>query len=327
MVEIQVESSALPPRVSVAMCTYNGAAYLEDQLTSIARQTLLPCELVVCDDRSTDATVEMLEDFVAKAPFPVRIIVNEANLGTTRNFEKALRLCTGEFLALCDQDDAWVPEKLQKLAGMLQADPGAGGAFSDAALFDGAAQIQGDSLWQRFHFGTAKQEKFRRDPVPILLMHDIVTGATLMIRRSVLDEFEHIPNCWLQDGWLTWVIVLSGKMLLTAEKLTHYRLHASQQVGTGRMGLAERIKSIRRAERARYLNLVKQCEAVLGYIAQHRPAASDIARELAAKAAFLRRRAKLDSGMAGKVWFIATNIGNYGRYARGARSMRKDLVL
>ena len=87
------------------MGTYNGGPYLREQLDSIAAQTHLPDELVVCDDDSTDRTVAILEDFAATAPFPVRVYVNPKNLGTAKNFERAIGLATGEVIALADQDD------------------------------------------------------------------------------------------------------------------------------------------------------------------------------------------------------------------------------
>ena len=96
--------------ISVAMCTYNGDKYLWEQLQSIASQTRFPHELVICDDRFTDSTTDIIRDFTGSAPFPVRLHINPANLGAaakgiTRNFEQASRLCTGDLIAFCDQDD------------------------------------------------------------------------------------------------------------------------------------------------------------------------------------------------------------------------------
>ncbi|MBC7931137.1 MAG: glycosyltransferase, partial [Rubrivivax sp.] len=96
-------------RLSIAMCTYDGGRYLAEQLASIAAQTRAPDELVVCDDRSRDETTSIVRRFAETAPFPVRLYVNEQNLGSTRNFEKAIGLCEGELIALSDQDDVWLP--------------------------------------------------------------------------------------------------------------------------------------------------------------------------------------------------------------------------
>src|SRR6266851_3311364 len=100
--------------ISIAMCTYNGERFLQQQLDSIAQQTLLPAELVVCDDGSTDRTIEILEDFASSAPFAVRIHRNETNLGYRANFMKCAMFCSGDFIAFCDQDDVWRPDKLAR---------------------------------------------------------------------------------------------------------------------------------------------------------------------------------------------------------------------
>ena len=98
--------------ISVAMATYNGGRYLREQLHSICRQSLLPTELVVCDDGSSDDTVEILRAFAADAPFKVIIDAHGQRLGFTPNFLRAIGLCTGEIVALCDQDDVWDERKL-----------------------------------------------------------------------------------------------------------------------------------------------------------------------------------------------------------------------
>src|SRR5215207_2518174 len=100
-------------RISIALCTYNGEQYLQQQLDSFVAQSRPPDELVVCDDRSTDRTVPIVEDFAKRAPFRVELVINETNLGSTRNFEKAIGLCTGDIIFLADQDDVWLPEKLR----------------------------------------------------------------------------------------------------------------------------------------------------------------------------------------------------------------------
>jgi glycosyltransferase involved in cell wall biosynthesis len=105
--------------ISIAMATYNGAKYLQEQLDSFLSQTRRPDELVVCDDDSTDATLDILDAFRRQAPFPVRIFRNETTLGYYRNFEKALSLCEGDIIFLSDQDDVWFSNKIAEMARIL----------------------------------------------------------------------------------------------------------------------------------------------------------------------------------------------------------------
>jgi glycosyltransferase involved in cell wall biosynthesis len=107
-------------RISAAMATYNGAKYLGAQLASLAAQEHLLTELIVCDDGSSDTTVALLRTFAETAPFPVHIYENERNLGYSENFLKAAKLCMGDWVAFCDQDDVWLPNKLSDAADAIE---------------------------------------------------------------------------------------------------------------------------------------------------------------------------------------------------------------
>ena len=98
--------------VSIAIATCNGARHIDEQLRSLAMQQLLPDELVVTDDASTDDTVARIETFAANAPFPVRLYRNPERLGYRANFMQAAELCRAEIISFCDQDDVWEPHKL-----------------------------------------------------------------------------------------------------------------------------------------------------------------------------------------------------------------------
>ena len=123
-----------PLRISIAMATYNGAKYLEEQLASFVVQSQLPYELVVCDDGSADATLEILHRFAHSAPFPVRIVCNEKRLGYDDNFLKAASFCEGDWIAFSDQDDVWLPDKLRQIGKTISS-------FQDVALVIHAADI------------------------------------------------------------------------------------------------------------------------------------------------------------------------------------------
>ena len=123
-------------RLSIAMCTYNGGSSLREQLTSVLTQGRLPDELVICDDGSTDCTVEIVREFQAAAPFEVQLIVNDKKLGSTKNFEKCIQLCKGDIIVLSDQDDSWQPDRLRLSEEVFLARPDAGAVFSDALIVD-----------------------------------------------------------------------------------------------------------------------------------------------------------------------------------------------
>ncbi len=219
------------------MCTYNGAKYLEEQLESIAHQSRQIDELVVCDDRSTDGTVGVLEKFAATAPFPVRIYTNEVNLGSTRNFDKCMGLCRGEILLLSDQDDIWMYDKVQRQLEYFGEHPGHEAVFSDAYLIDDSGKRLDHMLWDNIGFNHEKQAKWKAGKAKDLLFDGyIVTGATLAVRKRVLSFLSPFPvhlGPYIHDAWIALVLSLSDKIGFIASPLLSYRVHPNQQVGFG----------------------------------------------------------------------------------------------
>jgi glycosyltransferase involved in cell wall biosynthesis len=219
------------PRISVAMCTRNGSRYLETQLRSIASQSLLPYELIVCDDGSTDRTHSQVQDFITTATFPVRFYPNAEPLGPAKNFEKAIRLCKGEVIVLADQDDEWKPEKLEKLCRVFESDADAIYAFSDAELVDDEGKRLGQTLWDAV--GLRKNlEQFSGDgQLEMLLRHNIITGAAMAFRTSFRDIALPIAPGWMHDYWLVLVASLISSGVPVPEPLFMYRQHATQFCG------------------------------------------------------------------------------------------------
>lgn len=136
--------------ISVAMATYEGGRFINDQLSSIAAQTVLPHEVVIFDDGSTDNTVDIVRGFASSAPFEVRFVVNERRLGITRNFESAIYACKGGIVFLCDQDDVWYPEKVEKTLACFRRSEAVGVVCSDADVSTrpcGRSARYSGSLW------------------------------------------------------------------------------------------------------------------------------------------------------------------------------------
>ena len=321
-------TQASTPRISVAMCTYNGGRYLEKQLESIARQTQLPCELIVCDDHSTDDTMAILKRFHAEAPFPVHVVQNGLRLGSTRNFDQAIGLSRGEFIALCDQDDRWLPEKLEKLCGALCENPFLGGVFSDAALIDGDDRPIGRSLFQRHRFTPAKQRSFIACPTATLLKHDVVTGATLMFRAVIRRYCSPIPASWVHDGWLAWMLALHSRLTLIPEPLIEYRVHAGQQLGVSNSQEAQGAARRSETRRQHYARVAHQFEDLLQRVlAEGWNRHDGLVIQLREKIAFLKRQSTLSPSMGVRMVQMVAQLPRYVHYARGLGSLRQDFLL
>lgn len=223
------------PVISVAMCTYNGERYLSEQLESIAEQTLLPDELVVCDDESTDATLEILEAFSRKADFPVRIDRNAKKLGVTRNFEKALSLCRGRYIFLADQDDIWLKNKIRSLIDIIGRHEINGDTvrpalvFSDLEVVDANLKLLRPSFFRSmgFHSGMLA--------FPSLLMENAVTGCASVMNRKLLDFVLPIPGdveiIGMHDWWIALCAAATVDIVYHETALAKYRQHSSNAVG------------------------------------------------------------------------------------------------
>lgn len=221
-------------KISVAMCTYNGARYLREQLDSITAQTRLPDELVVCDDNSTDATNAIVANFAAAATFPVRHHVNEQNLGSTKNFERAISFCSGDIVALADQDDLWLSHKLDAIDKLFSENPDTGLVFSDAEIVDDQSHSLGTSMWKRNGFDRAKMKLISENRAfDVLLPGWIVTGSTMAFRNKFSDLFIPIPEGLplIHDGWIALIIAAVAKIRWIDEPLIKYRQHPDQQIG------------------------------------------------------------------------------------------------
>jgi glycosyltransferase involved in cell wall biosynthesis len=290
-------------------------------------QSRLPCELIVCDDGSTDDTIAILKRFQADAPFPVQVIQNKLRLGSTRNFDQAIGLSRGEYIALCDQDDRWLPSKLERLSDVLLDNPFLGGIFSDANLIDADDKPVGISLFQRHKFTPAKRFSFLSSPTSTLLKHDVVTGATLMFRSSLRRYCSPIPLSWVHDGWLAWMIALHARLSLIPEPLIEYRLHAGQQLGVGNAGGSQ---GARRAEtrRQHYARVARQFEDLLTRVLDEGWNENDVlTAKIRQKISFLKRQSTLSPSLGVRMLQMLAQLPRYAHYARGLGSLRTDFLL
>ncbi len=310
--------------VSVAMATYNGAKHLRAQLDSIQSQTRLPDELVICDDCSLDSTVDLVTEFAKTATFQVLIVRNDARLGSTKNFEKAISLCTGDVIALCDQDDIWLPEKLERQCAMLERDPGLGGVFSDARLIDSQSQDTGKTLWQVNRFTHAGQMKIHNGD----MFSDAVTkwkalGCTMIFRASLVDKIIPIPERWDHDGWIAWIIAMYSRIDIIPEALICYRIHPTQSCGVAPLSLSDHLqdRTDMYAKKARLLSDL--CDRIR---AQHSPEAQCFLAKVEEMIEYLRFRSNLPENRMARVVQVMRNIANYRRFDSGWLSAFKDIT-
>lgn len=329
-------------RISVALCTYNGALYLPEQLKSLVEQQRPPDEVVICDDVSSDGTFALLEAFARSAPFPVRLERNAENLGYSRNFVKAVGLCSGDVIALCDQDDVWYGNKLLRLEEEFVSHPEMAGVFSDGDLMATDSRPLPGTLWGSFHFLPEDQRRIvGGEAVPVLLQRNVVTGMAFAFRSSSRSLLAHMPDHWPHDFWLALMLAAEGRLLPCPERLVAYRVHHQQQVGVP-ITRSEKIAFLRGRGVGAYLDLSRQrnlreygkdavqFEALLAR-AQKDPVLATawwlpMARE---KAEHMRRVVRqLETGRVRRWLSAVRHWRSYRRYApTGLLALARDLLL
>jgi glycosyltransferase involved in cell wall biosynthesis len=300
-------------------------------LRSIASQDLLPDELVVCDDRSSDATAQIVEQFVREAAFRVRLEVNPQRLGIARSFAKAISLCRGGLVVLADQDDIWLPNKLRRLVGALEENPAAGFAFSDAEMVDEEGRSLGLRLWEALRFSTACQKRCAEgDTFRVLLKRNVVTGATMAFRNQWRDLLLPVPDSWMHDGWIALLLSTVSGCVPIAEPLIKYRQHPAQHQGEKELTLLRQLMIARQQGRDYFRVSTQKYVDVLDRLAEHadRLADSMVFADLQAKVEHFRTRLWMRDGPA-RLSLVARELlaGRYQRYSLGWKSLAQDLFL
>lgn len=221
--------------VSIALCTYNGARFITEQLESICNQTVQPNEIVICDDLSTDETLSCIEE--VKNSYPAidwKIRRNTANLGYVKNFEQAVSLTTGDIIFLSDQDDVWLPEKVEKLVDYLKKEKEKELVFSNSLISSSTLQSYNQTMFERTEFTLQRMTSFKNGgSFKLLLSHFFVTGATVAFKSSLkkwILPFADVER-HIHDGWMAIVAGAMDKIGFVNESLVLYRQHEGQTMG------------------------------------------------------------------------------------------------
>jgi len=323
-------------RVSIALATYNGARFLQEQLDSFVNQTRQPDELVICDDGSIDETLEIAERFAAAAPFKVSVHLNPSNLGYSRNFQAAAARCTGDIVFFSDQDDVWFPAKIERALAELEAHPNIQVVVNDQILTDEALRHRGITK-----LGNLERLKRTSD--------GLIEGCCTAYRRPFGELLFPVPTAepdlvkeLSHDLWINELAIALRVRAVIREPLQFFRRHdstttnwlvsAPRPVGIGdlvktRLGRAPAEAWLRRTE---VLQLFEDClrsrrhaierkamgdvEAALNAIELER-------RSLKARSALVRLPAIRRPGPIRRLWMQ----GGYA-YFHGWKSALRDLV-
>jgi len=245
--------------VSVALCTHNGAEFVAEQVLSIVRQSDPPAELVVSDDASSDGTVEIIRRiFVENHVTKTRLVVmeNSEPLGVASNFEQAIVACSGDLIALSDQDDVWQPDRLRIAVSRFEASADLLLLNSDARLVDESGEPLGRTLFEALELTCGELSALTSARgFEALLRRNLITGATTMIHRNLVMRAAPFPIPWLHDEWMAIIASATGMTDLVVRELIDYRQHGRNQIGVQKLTPVQKLRRLvePRGDRPEYL--------------------------------------------------------------------------
>ena len=205
--------------ISIAMCTYNGEKFIHHQIQSILDQSYSNIELIISDDCSTDNTIQIIQKY-QKSDARIKLYKNKTNFGFKKNFETAISLCNGDFIALSDQDDIWKIDKLEKFLDNIQNNVL---IYSDAILIDQNHKKTNQSLIEP----TSCLVEGNNNKA--FLLSNCVSGNTMMFKSELTPHILPIPQTIsYHDIWISFVASTYGTITCYTEPMTYYRRHEEQ---------------------------------------------------------------------------------------------------
>ena len=325
-----------PETISVALCTHNGERFLRQQLLSIFEQSLLPDEIVISDDASTDRTLEIVSETIAGVParsaasrVAVNLLRNPAAVGIVANFQSAISACTGDLIALCDQDDEWVPGRLERVRSEFERRPDLVLLHSDAVLIDGEGEPLGGTVFETLGVDSRFIAAVHGgDAWSVLLKRNIATGATIVFRRSLIAVALPIPDGWLHDEWLTIVAAAVLRVDLIAEPLVRYRQHGSNEVGAQNLSELGRFKRMIEPGTERNARLLERAASLCDRLPSLPGISTAKMGQSVAKLEHERVRSSLRRHRLARVAPVVRELrtGRYTTYGRGPSDAARDLL-
>ena len=314
-------------KVSVALCTFNGGRFLGEQLQSIAAQDRPPDELVICDDGSTDDTVDVIGRFARSVPLVVRLEINARRLGSSANFAKAVGLCRGDWIFLADQDDFWRSDKVRWMLEAESQCPQAGFLFSDATLVDDRRRPLGLNLWEAIRFNRSAQRRFNRgEALDVLLQRNVVSGTSMAFRAEYRGLVLPIPR-----SWIALLIAAVAPALAIPEPLLEYRQHGNQQIGEKKRNLYQQYLRGKRQAAGNFWHIAANYAAARQRLLRSSTWLHDmqLLHTLAEKTSHFQAKAQMRNASAWRLPIILRELvrRHYGRYSSGWKSLAQDLFL
>ena len=221
------------PNIDILLPTYNGEKYLTEQIDSILTQSTQDWRLIIRDDGSSDNTVSIIEKYAAKYPDKIKLITdNDGNLGASLNFGRLLEQADAEYIMFSDQDDVWLPNKIELTLNVMKATEQIYPdkevlIHTDLKVVNSDLNIIADSMWSY-----QKISPEIGDDLSKIMAQNIVTGCAMMINRKAKDVSTPIPpEAIMYDWWIAMNVARYGKIVYLSAPSILYRQHSDNRIG------------------------------------------------------------------------------------------------
>ena len=242
--------------ISVAICTYNGEKFIGEQIDSILHQTMRPDEIIICDDCSFDKTLDIVTDILSNWEGKWKVVRNEHNLGFSKNFVKAISLCSGDIIFLSDQDDVWDSNKIKIIMDVFQFQENVDMVFHNAEIVDEHLNSLGATFWGN----QCNIQKVMGMKFSALLVCNNVQGASLAFRKSLFEKSIPFPDGIAHDDWLALNAYFTKSIYPINECLVKYRQTGKNVLGAELSGFKKVKKWV-----INFTLSIKQHQAYLEY--------------------------------------------------------------
>lgn len=216
--------------ISIVMATYNGSKYIYDQLLSLNNQTVKPDEIVICDDKSTDNTIEIIEKFFDSFKIKHQLISHQENKGVMTSFYDGISAANGEIIFLCDQDDVWVKTKIEVMQQVFTEKQNVVLVFCNATIVDSELHKYSYRIWDTVHF-SPDTIKNSNDYFSEMVKRNIFTGMCMAFRKGIIKGIDSFPKEMYHDEYLGWLALKTGDIYAIDSELVLYRQHSQNVVG------------------------------------------------------------------------------------------------
>ena len=221
-------------QIDILLATYNGEKYLSELIDSILSQTYKNIRLIISDDCSKDNTREILDKY-KKEDSRVIVYKQEQNQGYVKNFEFLLKKVESDYYMLADQDDVWLPEKVEKSLQKLKAE-NADLVFGDLEVVDQNLKTIYPSF-NDFMLLSRKIQKYIKS-YKLNYLYNCITGCTILAKSKFISQILPVPTTskyFIHDHWIGIIMSTYGKLAYMPEKYIKYRQHGDNQVGTNKI--------------------------------------------------------------------------------------------